>query len=111
MPLFIQIDNNIVTGTLIAGRAPDKLPGGRRFVEMDDDALPPSPLSTAVIAGDRGDPIVRFVPGSVRFDPPAPQPPAVDPILTKLQELQSKQEDILTEIKKSTGALEARPVP
>lgn len=92
MPLFIQIDNGTVTGTLDSARPPLPI-GSRRFVEMPDGAEAPPSLSVVTITGDKGEPIVPFS-GAVRFD--APQPPVFKP------SLDDRLDEILTEVKKGS---------
>jgi hypothetical protein len=49
---FIQLDNNVVTGKLIAEHAPTVLPPGRTFVEVTEQE------AGEIDSGDTFDPVV-----------------------------------------------------
>lgn len=45
MKHFLQLDNNVVTGELFATGMPDKLPEGRKFIELKENETTPEMLS------------------------------------------------------------------
>lgn len=92
MPLFIQIDGDVVTGTLLSDAAPDPAtyPSGRRFVRVDERLDRPAHFSTVMIAQDRGDKFVDGTKVAVSFLPPSAPTPPPDPVLTKLDEILTK---------------------
>jgi hypothetical protein len=102
MPLYVQVDAGIVTGTLYSAGEIDvaRLPNTRRMLVMDVESTPPVGGSTVVINPDDGAK-VRPVDGAVTFTPPVPVVPTPTP-------LEAKLEEILTEVKKVS---DVKPVP
>jgi hypothetical protein len=102
MPLYVQVDAGIVSGSLYSAGSIEtaRLPNGRRMLVMDVEATPPVWGSTVVINPDDGAK-VRPVDGAVTFTPPVPVVPVPSPIEAKLEE-------ILAEVKKVS---DVKPVP